>query len=679
MLLLITLMTRLVAEEPTEPPDLLLLPDIPPNPAPWLTPSDSADDMQVFPKHVGTRVALAPFEQKAGRDWPSVASEWPAPAETGVGLIALSPDCAILQAGNVFYALSREGGLLGTFEVPLNTAWMGLGAGCVPFASAPGQPLLKAESLMAGVEPGGFSAPAQAPIANRWDVAGQYLLGVRNNIVWRSSDLGTHFTKTVLPVPGNILELAVRDDGVSVVRLETSNSTGKTLMAEPGQPFKLSPFQLTTLEKYGNWILSLDDYCSVVLSADGQRWVDRVDGSLVDDMTTQEAELKKQRSRLVETLEPTEMPGKQRDWPKPLPVFETAPTWTGETTVRTGAQKLCSQALEAAAGINHPDLAEKPKAATERLTLRGGGYSLLGRVHENRGVEYLYDRVPGTHLASTGRHTFGFFHSSRYAVSSASPPAKSPTGPDVRPASAVEGKSSTVLPPLAILGVLDGVTHRLTFLAAPPGCKPSRILTLHEQGLLVCEPEEKSTRLYRRTADSDWELDGELPIGFKPFRHQLSSSDDGTLLLGEHPSWQSHPPVFVRTPNPPPGSPRWRTIVHEDALMFVPYRNGSILIVEKLLDHTDYLNLQLDVPGLGLQQIGRPVHVRGAAMEVHIEQRKISLECSGCLSGNDVYVPRHWKTYGGDTEDGQPMEPEHFWLNANGGLTVKDWTGGSSD
>lgn len=202
----------------------------------------------------------------------------------------------------------------------------------------------------------------------------------------------------------------------------------------------------------------------------------------------------------------------------------------------------------------------------------------------------------------------------------------------------------------------------------PSGCVPARFESFDGLGLLTCNA-GTSTQLYSITPFTDWQNEGMIPLD-STTKYSSRMSRDGTLLLWQLQSDNAAPVIryvahaFIRTPNPPEQSQHWRVRTFDNALQLIPYYDGNTIVVARGGERTDLLRILMDTPGDGVHPIGQDIQVLGAAMDLHIVDRRLRLRCTHCLKAwafRDEYDC-------GALRKGE--DPCYFWLNQAGALTT---------
>jgi hypothetical protein len=177
---------------------------------------------------------------------------------------------AIARAGEHFFAITLDRGVVGPLVVPDGVVWVGLGAGDRVFAGTSSRQAFTAADVGAAAA-GEFSPTAElAGAARAWDAGGAMIAAVTDKGVELSTDAGHSWA---LAITGVATSIHVRADGVAVAQVLVDGSLVTRVSRDRGTTWTDASYQPGVLSRWGAWILEDNSDCPVVLAADGEHWV----------------------------------------------------------------------------------------------------------------------------------------------------------------------------------------------------------------------------------------------------------------------------------------------------------------------------------------------------------------------------------------------------------------------
>jgi len=165
----------------------------------------------------------------------------------------------------------------------------------------------------------------------------------------------------------------------------------------------------------------------------------------------------------------------------------------------------------------------------------------------------------------------------------------------------------------------------------PTGCEPVRILTAGGMGVLFCENDTSTHKVFAIGRDAKWLAEGTVPVFAMD---DVTVSNDGTLVV--HPICPikdasiACAPALVRSPTALGTPTAWRSTTSKGALTYRALDGGQVLVVTltpeslgaKKPDLTIF-SLSVEVPGKPTQILFERVGVEGKLVDFELDDDKI--------------------------------------------------------
>lgn len=185
-------------------------------------------------------------------------------------ILSEGESAAIARAGDGFFAITTDRGVVGPLEVPAGVLWVGLGGGDRVFAGSAARAAYSAPTVEAAAR-GGFVPTAElAGIARAWDANGDVLAAVTSVGVELSTDGGSSWAVAIDEMASGVF---VRHDGVIAAQVLVDGSLVTRVSRDRGASWTDARYQPGLLSRWGAWIIEDNTDCPVVLADDGEHWV----------------------------------------------------------------------------------------------------------------------------------------------------------------------------------------------------------------------------------------------------------------------------------------------------------------------------------------------------------------------------------------------------------------------